>query len=81
MLLLALLVLALAYWITRLGKPKDRRNEEERPAHTAPNDSGSEAMTPCSHCQVHIPESEAVRDAAGAPFCCDQHRRLGVARR
>ena len=36
-----------------------------------------EAMIDCSRCGVHLPASEALRDAAGRPYCCAEHRDAG----
>lgn len=34
----------------------------------------TESMLQCAHCGIHIPASEAVRDAAGVVFCSEAHR-------
>ena len=39
-----------------------------------------EAMIDCAHCGLHLPASKALRDAAGRPFCCAEHRDAGPAR-
>lgn len=77
LLVVVLVVACIALWVLRDKRPREKR----RPA--APPEKkqiGSEAMTPCAYCQVHVPESEAVRDDEGHGFCSEQHRRLGVAR-
>lgn len=36
-----------------------------------------EAMRPCAHCALHVPDAEAVRDHAGEEtryFCSEAHR-------
>ncbi|WP_303786582.1 PP0621 family protein [Azovibrio restrictus] len=38
-----------------------------------------EAMVACSHCGVHVPLSDMVRDARGLPYCGEAHRSLGPA--
>ena len=73
--ILALVVVLVCLWVLREKRPKQVR----RPAPPEQQAIGSEAMTPCAYCQVHVPESEAVRDAAGRGFCSEQHRRLGAA--
>ncbi|MEC4719224.1 PP0621 family protein [Noviherbaspirillum sp. CPCC 100848] len=34
----------------------------------------AEAIIPCTRCGVHLPYSEAVIGATGAPFCSEDHR-------
>ena len=34
-------------------------------------------MVQCSHCGVHIPESQAIYDGT-TPFCGEEHRRAGA---
>jgi len=36
-----------------------------------------QAMLACAHCGMHLPEAEALRDAAGRPFCTEAHRLAG----
>jgi len=35
-------------------------------------------MVRCAQCGMHLPAADALRDAAGHPYCCDAHRRDGV---
>ena len=35
-----------------------------------------EAMLQCAECATYLPASEALANADGAVFCCEQHRRL-----
>jgi len=40
---------------------------------SSPAETHEDAMVPCGHCGVHVPESEAVyRD--GVPYCSASHR-------
>jgi uncharacterized protein len=36
-----------------------------------------EAMVDCARCGLHLPASEALRDAAGRQYCCAEHRDAG----
>jgi uncharacterized protein len=47
--------------------PKPRARGAAQPA----------AMVACRHCGVHLPQSEALTDAAGRPYCSDAHRLAG----
>lgn len=72
--LLICLVIAFAVvtWIMRvksgLSKAADRSSRESAPSQAA------EAMLQCARCGMHIPASEALIDAAGSAFCCEEHR-------
>lgn len=63
---LALVVLVI--WAWRSGRPRgaspSRRTDARRP----------ERMVQCARCRVHFPSSEALADASGRLFCCDEHR-------
>lgn len=49
-----------------------------KPGRTVPREAaGPQAMLACSHCGVHLPQSEARMDAAGRPYCSDAHVHLG----
>lgn len=37
-------------------------------------------MLACVHCGVHLPQSEALIDAAGRPYCSEAHRLAGPRR-
>jgi uncharacterized protein len=51
-----------------------QRKSRGKGADPAP---GAEAMVQCAHCGIHVPESEARRDQANLPYCCEAHLRLG----
>ncbi|WP_294635432.1 PP0621 family protein [uncultured Aquabacterium sp.] len=62
-----------------LGHRPTGRGEGPKAAPPAPA-SGTGAqpmMVRCAHCGVHLPESDAQRDAAGRPYCCVEHARSG----
>jgi uncharacterized protein len=40
-----------------------------------------EAMLRCAHCGVHLPQSEALLNDQGQPFCSAAHRQAGWAAR
>ncbi|GIZ50975.1 PP0621 family protein [Noviherbaspirillum aridicola] len=67
-LLIALLVVAVLFWLSRLrarGPGPDR--QARRPAQGEP-------MLQCALCGAHFPESEAVNSASGKVYCSEQHR-------
>lgn len=35
------------------------------------------AMLACAHCQVHLPQDDALFDVAGRPYCSAEHRAAG----
>jgi uncharacterized protein len=56
-------------WLLRKkdsGAGADMRDEAAQP--------GTEAMVRCAHCGVHLPQSEAIVNPAGRPFCSEEHR-------
>lgn len=57
-------------WLVR-GK---KTPPSHSPQSTAESSDRAEAMLQCAHCGIHIPESEAVHDAAGTAFCSEAHR-------
>src|SRR5262249_37087942 len=74
---LALLVAA-GGGVRRLLSPPSARG---RAARQAARRGGAlappEAMIDCARCGVHLPASEALRDGAGRPYCCAEHRDAG----
>lgn len=73
-----LIGLAVVVWIKRLkagllNSPGDARR-------STGGSPPAEAMRQCARCGVHIPASEAVTDAAGSIFCCEEHRAQHAAR-
>jgi uncharacterized protein len=66
--IIALVVL----WVMR---PKALRSSGGK-ARSKPAAGVPEAMLQCAECNTYFPASEALANASGAVFCCDQHRRL-----
>ena len=73
--LLIWLVLALvAWWLLRPRRSKPAAP----PAPPAPATPATpEPMVDCARCGVHLPASEALRDAQARTFCCSAHRDAG----
>ena len=76
--LLVLLVVVLGIWLLT-GRRGSRAvpppaAKKKGPAAAAPE------MVACAHCGMHVPGPEALRDAAGRPFCEEAHRLAGPAR-
>ena len=76
-LLWALLLALGGLWITR----SLRSGAKVPPAATPPEKprpgTATLTMRACTHCGVHLAESDAVLDAQGRAFCSDAHRRAG----
>jgi uncharacterized protein len=76
-LLLMVAVLAVAAWFW-LGR---RRPPGAPPAPRAPArkaaDQAPQSMLACAHCGVHLPQADALMDAAGKPYCTEAHRLQG----
>ena len=74
--LLVILVLVVAWMMGSRGRgnaappPPTRR-------HRTGDGAAREQMLACAHCGVHLPQSEAVNDAAGRPYCGEAHRLAG----
>ena len=71
---LLLILFGIALW---WGLRRWRRREET--GGRIESRGPGEAMVPCSHCGVHAPLSDMVRDAQGRPYCGESHRALGPA--
>jgi uncharacterized protein len=52
------------------------RGDAAAPAPPKPP-PGPQAMLACTHCGVHLPQSDALMDVAGRPYCSDAHRIAG----
>ena len=71
LLLLVVLVAAAAWVFAR------QRQRKMPPPAAPPSKETSTAMLACAHCGVHVPQGEALLDAAGRPFCRPEHRVAG----
>jgi uncharacterized protein len=61
------------YWQRRqLPRPKRGRDSSQS--------KGPERMVACTHCGIHLPESESLSDDDRRSYCCEEHRRLGSKR-
>lgn len=59
----------------RQGQRGRRTPPSPAPRHDAVRDV--EDMVACAHCGIHLPASEALRDAADRPYCSAPHRDAG----
>ena len=77
--LILLLVIAVVGWlmIGRRRRPPDGGKPAPKPSAPKSAESTPQAMLACVHCGVHLPQAEAVQDAAGRPFCSEAHRLAG----
>lgn len=72
---LLLVLLAAVAWLA-LGR---RRGRGDTPAPPPPPAAPGtpQAMVACAHCGVHLPQADALQDAAGHAYCSEAHRRAG----
>jgi len=63
--------LAVVTWFSRF---KSRLSGTDREVGAKNQDPTPEAMLQCKVCGLHVPASEAVFDAGGSAFCCEEHR-------
>jgi len=64
--LLLLSILAVVWWLWSKSQKKEGDSSPQQP-------KASEKMVECSHCGVHLPESESVM-AGDRVFCSEAHR-------
>ena len=60
------------WWLRRKFGATARRQDSST---TPPPRELTEKVSPCSHCGVHVPESEGVL-SNGRFYCSEEHRRL-----
>ncbi|MFZ2296663.1 PP0621 family protein [Aquabacterium sp.] len=83
-LLIAVVVIWLLYSpILRRARQlkRDRRTAAPTAAPGPAKAPQVEDMVACAHCGVHLPASEAFRDAVNRPYCSDVHRIAGPSAR
>ena len=72
-LLVWILLIVGLWWLMR---PRPRLPPGS-PAARRPSARTPEAMVDCARCGLHLPASEALRDADGRAYCCAEHRAAG----
>ncbi len=75
LLMVAVLAVAAWFWMGRRrppGAPPAAKPPTKKAADQAP-----QSMIACAHCGVHLPQSDALMDAAGKPYCTEAHRLQG----
>ncbi len=74
--LLVLAVLLVAAWLFfgRRRPPVVPPAKRQKPPPPA---AAPQAMLACVHCNVHLPQADALMDVAGRPYCSEAHRLLG----
>ena len=66
--LLAVLI-GVVWWLRQSGR---HRTPTPPGPNASPSDSPQD-MVSCTHCQVHVPRSDAIAGACGL-YCCTQHQ-------
>lgn len=72
--LLVLLVVVLGGWLLLRQRGAARGDVAPRKPKAR---TGPAAMVACAHCDLRLPQAEALFDPAGRPFCSDAHRIAG----
>jgi uncharacterized protein len=79
--LLLILVIALAVgWVFTRSRRKSKgpaAPAARPPAPTEEVQPVTMAMLACAHCEVHLPQDDALFDLAGRPYCSAEHRATG----
>ena len=80
-LLIAVVIIWLLYSpMLRRARQLKRDRRPPTPASPTPKPQVEE-MVSCGHCGIHLPASEAWRDAADRPYCSPAHREAGPSSR
>ncbi|WP_151635698.1 PP0621 family protein [Noviherbaspirillum aerium] len=76
LLIWVLLAALIVFWVFLSRKKQKAKASRKRPRESAgrTGTGDAEIMIPCTQCGIHLPYSEAVIGAAGAPFCSEAHR-------
>jgi uncharacterized protein len=75
-LILLVIGAAIVTWILRVKARLANANRVRRDSHGRQAEPAVEAMLQCGCCGVHFPASEALTDASGIAFCCEEHLAL-----
>ena len=67
-LLLLAVVIGAVWWLRQSGRVRAPTSTARETGAGTPQD-----MVACTHCQVHIPRSDAIAGASGQ-YCCADHR-------
>jgi len=74
LLLLVVLGVALMWWLA--GRRRGPGAVQRKP-DAGSRKAGPAPMIACAHCALHLPQPDALFDAAGRPFCSEAHRLAG----
>ncbi len=74
-LLVLVLVVGVVLWLM-LGRRR-RPDTAARAKPAKPSAAATQTMVACTHCGVNLPQTEALFDVAGRPFCSEAHRLQG----
>jgi uncharacterized protein len=73
-LLIWLVLAVVAWWILR---PRRKAPPAAPPPRASASSAPAEAMVDCARCGLHLPDSEALRDAQARAYCSAAHRDAG----
>ncbi len=74
--LIVLLVVVVGLWLL-VGRNRKVGGAAAPGRKPAAKPLGADPMVACLQCGMHVPQKEAVFDAAGRPYCGEPHLRLG----
>ncbi|CAG0985150.1 hypothetical protein MTYP_01973 [Methylophilaceae bacterium] len=67
-----IILIAIAIWLILTVLKRYRKNIDTHPDTGNSRTPASESMVQCSHCGLHLPESDGIR--SGTQFyCCQEH--------
>lgn len=72
---LLLVVVLVVLWLM-FGRSRRQDDVAQRKAKP-PRVGAPASMLACAHCGVHLPQPDALFDAAGRPYCGEPHRLAG----
>lgn len=75
-LLILLAVVVLAVLLLSKARGRTRKPPQDGAKGAAPADEPPK-MVACAHCGVHLPQPDALIDAAGRHYCGEPHRLAG----
>lgn len=75
-LILLAVIVGAWWWVTGRRRPPPPAGKAPKATQGQPP-TQAQSMRACVHCGVHLPAADAITDAAGRPFCSEDHRLAG----
>jgi uncharacterized protein len=74
--LILLAVIGVVLWLLK-GRSRVQGPDSTGAPKPGPKPREATPMLACAHCGVHLPQTDAVLDTAGRPYCGQAHRIAG----